>query len=49
MGEIDQARELFLGGEPLLQAFGSNLPEWPESEVRTLLAKFGRLLPRCCV
>jgi ATPase subunit of ABC transporter with duplicated ATPase domains len=41
VGEIDQARELFLGGEPLLRAFGSNLPEWPESEVRTLLAKFG--------
>jgi ATPase subunit of ABC transporter with duplicated ATPase domains len=41
VGEIDQARELFLGGEPLLRAFSSNLPEWPESEVRTLLAKFG--------
>jgi ATPase subunit of ABC transporter with duplicated ATPase domains len=41
IGEIDQTRELFLGREPLLRAFGSNLPEWPESEVRTLLAKFG--------
>jgi ATPase subunit of ABC transporter with duplicated ATPase domains len=41
VGEIDQTRELYLGGEPLLRAFGSNLPEWPESEVRTLLAKFG--------
>jgi ATPase subunit of ABC transporter with duplicated ATPase domains len=41
VGEIDQTRELFLGGEPLLRAFGANLPEWPESEVWTLLAKFG--------
>ncbi|MGH3843064.1 MAG: ABC-F family ATP-binding cassette domain-containing protein [Pseudonocardiaceae bacterium] len=41
VGEIDQTRELFLGGEPLLRAFGLAMPEWPESEVRTLLAKFG--------
>ncbi|MDQ2881400.1 MAG: ATP-binding cassette domain-containing protein [Actinomycetota bacterium] len=46
VGEIDQIRGLFLGDEPLLRAFGSAVsegavPEWPESEARTLLAKFG--------
>jgi ATPase subunit of ABC transporter with duplicated ATPase domains len=41
VGEIDQARGLFLGDEPLLRAFGSAVPEWPEAAVRTLLAKFG--------
>jgi ATPase subunit of ABC transporter with duplicated ATPase domains len=46
VGEIDQARGLFLGSEPLVRAFGDALfekagPDWPESEVRTLLAKFG--------
>ncbi|WP_433504373.1 ABC-F family ATP-binding cassette domain-containing protein [Pseudonocardia halophobica] len=41
VGEIDQARGLFLGDEPLVTAFGRAVPDWPESEVRTLLAKFG--------
>jgi ATPase subunit of ABC transporter with duplicated ATPase domains len=41
VGEIDQTRRLFLGDEPLIRAFGTAVPEWPESEVRTLLAKFG--------
>jgi len=41
IGEIDQARGLFLGDEPLLRAFGSAVPEWPQAQVRTLLAKFG--------
>jgi ATPase subunit of ABC transporter with duplicated ATPase domains len=41
VGEIDQARGLFLGDEPLVRAFGRAVPDWPESEVRTLLAKFG--------
>ncbi len=41
VGEIDQARELFLGPEPLARAFGDAVPDWAESEVRTLLAKFG--------
>jgi ATPase subunit of ABC transporter with duplicated ATPase domains len=41
VGEVDQARGLFLGDEPLALAFSRQLPEWPESEVRTLLAKFG--------
>ncbi len=41
VGEVDQARDLFLGGEPLLDAFGAAAPELPPGEVRTLLAKFG--------
>ncbi|MCF7552978.1 ABC-F family ATP-binding cassette domain-containing protein [Pseudonocardia sp. WMMC193] len=41
VGEVDQARGLFLGDEPLVTAFGRAVPDWPESEVRTLLAKFG--------
>jgi ATPase subunit of ABC transporter with duplicated ATPase domains len=46
VGEIDQARELFLGPEPLTRAFRDALsdrmgPEWSGSDVRTLLAKFG--------
>jgi len=41
VGEVDQARGLFLGGEPLMAAFGAAVPELPDAEVRTLLAKFG--------
>jgi ATPase subunit of ABC transporter with duplicated ATPase domains len=41
IGEVDQARELFLGDEPLLDAFGAEVPDRPTAEVRTLLAKFG--------
>ncbi|RBY77358.1 ABC transporter ATP-binding protein [Blastococcus sp. TF02-09] len=41
IGEIDQARGLFFGAEQLLDAFGAEVPDWPTSEVRTLLAKFG--------
>jgi ATPase subunit of ABC transporter with duplicated ATPase domains len=52
VGEIDQARGLFLGPVPLARAFGDALrsaggagidtaPDWAESDVRTLLAKFG--------
>ncbi len=40
IGEVDQARGLFLGDEPLLEAFGAEVPDWPTAEVRTLLAKF---------
>ncbi|MEU8171353.1 ABC-F family ATP-binding cassette domain-containing protein [Microbispora hainanensis] len=40
VGEVDQARALFEGGEPLLDAFGV-LVDLPPAEVRTLLAKFG--------
>ncbi|UQU61613.1 ATP-binding cassette domain-containing protein [Couchioplanes caeruleus] len=41
VGEVDQARGLFLGGEPLLRAFGTAVPDLAEADVRTLLAKFG--------
>jgi ATPase subunit of ABC transporter with duplicated ATPase domains len=41
VGEIDQARGLFLGPEPLSRAFRDAVPDWSESDVRTLLAKFG--------
>ncbi|NEK57368.1 ABC-F family ATP-binding cassette domain-containing protein [Geodermatophilus sabuli] len=41
VGEIDQAREAFLGSETLLDAFSAEVPDWPTAEVRTLLAKFG--------
>ncbi|MFL6055706.1 MAG: ABC-F family ATP-binding cassette domain-containing protein [Actinoallomurus sp.] len=40
-GEVDQARALFLGEGPLLDAFGAEVPELPPAEIRTLLAKFG--------
>ncbi|UYP19725.1 ATP-binding cassette domain-containing protein [Rhodococcus sp. Z13] len=40
VGEIDQARGLFEGDEPLVEAFGRNVPDWPDADVRTLLAKF---------
>ncbi|NCL77863.1 ATP-binding cassette domain-containing protein [Rhodococcus sp. YH1] len=41
IGEIDQARALFEGDEPLVDAFAAQVPDWPDPEVRTLLAKFG--------
>jgi ATPase subunit of ABC transporter with duplicated ATPase domains len=41
VGEIDQARALFLGADPLAASFGAAVPEWPDADVRTLLAKFG--------
>ena len=41
VGEIDQARGLFLGPEPLNRAFRDAVPDFSESDVRTLLAKFG--------
>ncbi len=41
VGEIDQARGLFLGDEPLIDAFGAAVPEMMTADVRTLLAKFG--------
>ena len=41
LGEVDQARGLFLGPQPLARAFGDALPDWPDAQVRTLLAKFG--------
>ena len=41
IGEIDQARGRFLGGERLLDAFSAEVPDPPTEDVRTLLAKFG--------
>ncbi|TDC81686.1 ABC-F family ATP-binding cassette domain-containing protein [Micromonospora sp. KC606] len=41
VGEVDQARELFLGEQPLLEAFGAAVPELAPADARTLLAKFG--------
>ncbi|WP_033438391.1 ABC-F family ATP-binding cassette domain-containing protein [Saccharothrix sp. NRRL B-16314] len=41
VGEIDQARGLFLGDEPLLDAFGTAVPDLVPADLRTLLAKFG--------
>jgi ATPase subunit of ABC transporter with duplicated ATPase domains len=41
VGEIDQARGRFVGGDTLLDAFCAAVPEMTTSEVRTLLAKFG--------
>ena len=46
IGEVDQARSQ-LGSAPgapavpLVDAFARQVPDWPEAEVRTLLAKFG--------
>jgi ATPase subunit of ABC transporter with duplicated ATPase domains len=41
VGEVDQARALFLGEQALLTAFGAEVPSWAPAEIRTLLAKFG--------
>ncbi|QAY73523.1 ABC-F family ATP-binding cassette domain-containing protein [Agromyces protaetiae] len=41
IGEIDQARSLFVGRRPLADAFEALVPEYSAGEVRTLLAKFG--------
>ncbi|MFR9752217.1 ABC-F family ATP-binding cassette domain-containing protein [Nocardia sp. 004] len=41
IGEVDQARGLFRGTAMLAETFGAALPDWPEADVRTLLAKFG--------
>ncbi|EGE40474.1 ABC-F family ATP-binding cassette domain-containing protein [Streptomyces griseus] len=41
VGEVDQARKLFLGAQSLLEAFCAAVPDTEPAEVRTLLAKFG--------
>jgi ATPase subunit of ABC transporter with duplicated ATPase domains len=41
VGEVDQARGLFLGDQPLLDAFRLAVPELAPADARTLLAKFG--------
>lgn len=41
VGEVDQARGLFIGDEPLMDAFRASVPDLSPADVRTLLAKFG--------
>ncbi|MEC4019018.1 ABC-F family ATP-binding cassette domain-containing protein [Streptomyces sp. H27-D2] len=41
VGEVDQARGLFFGEAPLMDAFGAAVPDLEPADVRTLLAKFG--------
>jgi ATPase subunit of ABC transporter with duplicated ATPase domains len=41
VGEVDQARSLFDGPVPLLEAFAAQVPGQVPEENRTLLAKFG--------
>ncbi len=41
VGEIDQARAQLAGDRALRTAFADLVPDLPEAEVRTLLAKFG--------
>jgi ATPase subunit of ABC transporter with duplicated ATPase domains len=41
VGEVDQARAVLDSPLPLMEAFGAQVPDWPDAEVRTLLAKFG--------
>ena len=41
VGEIDQARGAFEGPESLARRFATEMPDWPDADVRTLLAKFG--------
>ncbi|MTE11628.1 ABC-F family ATP-binding cassette domain-containing protein [Nocardia aurantiaca] len=41
IGEVDQARGLFRGNATLADTFSAEVPDWNESDVRTLLAKFG--------
>ncbi|GIF14102.1 ABC-F family ATP-binding cassette domain-containing protein [Actinoplanes teichomyceticus] len=41
VGEVDQARGVFLGEQPLARAFGAAVPALSDADVRTLLAKYG--------
>jgi len=41
IGEVDQARSLFRGEQPLLDALAAQLPDLVPAEIRTLLAKYG--------
>jgi ATPase subunit of ABC transporter with duplicated ATPase domains len=41
VGEVDQARALFVGDQSLLDAFGAAVPAMLPADVRTTLAKFG--------
>ncbi|HTR94699.1 MAG TPA: ABC-F family ATP-binding cassette domain-containing protein [Trebonia sp.] len=41
VGEVDQARSLFGGSQPLIDAFAAQVPGLLPEEIRTLLAKYG--------
>jgi ATPase subunit of ABC transporter with duplicated ATPase domains len=41
VGEVDQARALFEGATPLVDAFATHVPDQAPEEIRTLLAKYG--------
>ncbi|OAK54931.1 ABC-F family ATP-binding cassette domain-containing protein [Rhodococcoides kyotonense] len=41
VGEIDQARGLFTGAATVAESLSAAAPDWPDADVRTLLAKFG--------
>ena len=41
VGEVDQARSLFDGEAPLLEAFAAQVPGLLPADIRTLLAKYG--------
>jgi ATPase subunit of ABC transporter with duplicated ATPase domains len=41
VGEVDQARSLFDGEVPLLEAFSAQIPSLLADDIRTLLAKYG--------
>jgi ATPase subunit of ABC transporter with duplicated ATPase domains len=41
VGEVDQARRLFEGDVPLVDAFQAHVPDQAPEEIRTLLAKYG--------
>src|SRR5580704_4279167 len=41
VGEVDQARSLFDGEVPLLEAFSAQVPSLLPEDIRTLLAKYG--------
>jgi len=41
VGEVDQARDQFVGDDTLVAVFSRRVPTWPDADVRTLLAKFG--------
>ncbi len=41
VGEVDQARRMFVGGQPFLDVFRARLPGVAPADVRALLAKFG--------
>ncbi|MGW5267345.1 ABC-F family ATP-binding cassette domain-containing protein [Rhodococcus sp. NPDC003994] len=41
IGEMDQARSAFAGDRSVAEVLSAAVPEWPDADVRTLVAKFG--------